>query len=119
MHSGPRPPSTIPSILWDHQGPEELPYLRSLAAGVNRRLLEVERLGHNCTLSRKALDRLQRPALEKGQRAPGLRFESNSGPLTVVSGVRSSHVGSRSRDRFDAAGASGGTSPVLYTVAAP
>ena len=51
-----------------------LPYLRTLAVGVNRRLLEAEQLSHNCTLSQKALDRLQRPTLEGGQRAPGLRF---------------------------------------------
>jgi hypothetical protein len=53
---------------------KNLPYLRTLAAGVNRRLLEVERLTHNCTLSQAALDRLQRPTLEDGRRAPGLRF---------------------------------------------
>jgi len=53
---------------------KNLSYLRTLAAGVNRRLLEAERLSHNCTLSQKALDRLQRPTLEDGQRAPALRF---------------------------------------------
>jgi hypothetical protein len=53
---------------------KNLPYLRSQAIGVNRRLLEVERLSHNCTLSQEALDRLQRPAVVGDQRAPGLRF---------------------------------------------
>jgi hypothetical protein len=53
---------------------KNLPCLRTLAAGVNRRLLEAERLSHNCTLTQKALDRLQRPSMEDGQRAPGLRF---------------------------------------------
>jgi hypothetical protein len=53
---------------------KNLPFLRNQASAVNRRLLEVERLGHNCTLSQEALDRLQRPTLEADQRAPGLRF---------------------------------------------
>jgi hypothetical protein len=53
---------------------KNLPYLRTAAAGVNRRLLEAERLSHNCTLTQKALDRLQRPTVEDGGRASGLRF---------------------------------------------
>ncbi len=53
---------------------KNLGYLRGVATGVNRRLLELERLSHNCTLSQEALDRLQRPTLEDNQRAPGLRF---------------------------------------------
>ncbi len=53
---------------------KNLGYLRSVASGVNRRLLEVERLNHHCTLSQEALDRLQRPTQEAAQRAPGLRF---------------------------------------------
>jgi hypothetical protein len=49
-------------------------YLRTIGQQVNRRLLEVERVSHNCALSQEALDRLQRPSLECGQRASGLRF---------------------------------------------
>src|SRR5262249_23586525 len=41
---------------------------------VNRKLLEVERLSHQCVLTQDALDRLQRPTLEGGQRASALRF---------------------------------------------
>ena len=44
------------------------------AEQVNRKLLEVERLSQHCILSQDALDRLQRPTLEAGRRAPGLRF---------------------------------------------
>jgi hypothetical protein len=53
---------------------KNLPYLRSVGAQINRRLLEVERVSHNCALSQEALDRLQRPKKEQGQRIPGLRF---------------------------------------------
>lgn len=53
---------------------KNLPYLRNQATAVNRRLLEVERVSHHCTLSQEALDRLQRPTMEADQRAPGLRF---------------------------------------------
>jgi hypothetical protein len=49
-------------------------YLRTLASGVNRRLLEVERVTQNCTLSQEAFDRLQRPSVDGTQRAPALRF---------------------------------------------
>lgn len=53
---------------------KNLGYLRTLAAGVNRRLLEVERVSQNCTPSQEAFDRLQRSSLEGSQRAPALRF---------------------------------------------
>jgi hypothetical protein len=53
---------------------KNLPYLRTVAANVNQRLLEVERLSQNCTLSQEALDRLQRSTLEGHTRAPALRF---------------------------------------------
>jgi len=51
-----------------------LDYLRKVGATVNRRLLEVERIGQDCTLSQKAFDRLQRPTVEQGQRASALRL---------------------------------------------
>jgi hypothetical protein len=53
---------------------KNLPFLRSVGDQINRRLLEIERVSHNCTLSQQALDRLQRPKREQGQRIPGLRF---------------------------------------------
>jgi hypothetical protein len=49
-------------------------YLRTLASGVNRKLLEVERVSQNCALSQEAFDRLQRPSIDGSQRAPALRF---------------------------------------------
>ena len=49
-------------------------YLRTIGEHVNRKLLEVERVSHNCTLSQEALDRLQQPTVEQGLRASGLPF---------------------------------------------
>jgi hypothetical protein len=53
---------------------KNLHYLRNVGEQINRRLLETERVSHNCALSQEALDRLQRPKREQGQRIPGLRF---------------------------------------------
>lgn len=51
-----------------------LPHLRDLGDQVNRKLLEVERVGHQCVLTQDALDRLQQPTVENGQRTSALRF---------------------------------------------
>jgi hypothetical protein len=51
-----------------------LSHLRDLGDQVNRKLLEVERVSHQCVLTQDALDRLQRPTVEAGQRAAALRF---------------------------------------------
>jgi hypothetical protein len=49
--------------------------LRSIGQQVNARLLDTERVTHNCVLDQAALDRLQRPSRdERGLRAPALRF---------------------------------------------
>jgi hypothetical protein len=40
----------------------------------NRKLLEVERVSQQCVLTQEALDRLQRPTVEAGQRTSALRF---------------------------------------------
>jgi hypothetical protein len=53
---------------------ENLVHLRKIGQTVNRKLLEVERLSHNCALSQEAFDRLQRPTVHDGQRASALRF---------------------------------------------
>lgn len=49
-------------------------HLRDLGDQVNRKLLEVERVSHHCVLTQDALDRLQRPTVETGQRTSALRF---------------------------------------------
>ena len=51
-----------------------LSHLRDLGDQVNRKLLEVERVSHHCVLTQDALDRLQQPTIEAGQRASALRF---------------------------------------------
>lgn len=51
-----------------------LPFLRDLGQQVNRKLLEVERLSHHCVLTQDALDRLQQPTVQAGQRVSALRF---------------------------------------------
>jgi hypothetical protein len=53
---------------------DQLSYLRDLGEGVNRRLLEVERVSQACVLTQDALDRLQQPTVEAGQRVSALRF---------------------------------------------
>jgi hypothetical protein len=51
-----------------------LTHLRDLGDQVNRKLLEAERVSHQCVLTQHALDRLQRPTVEAGQRTSALRF---------------------------------------------
>ncbi len=56
------------------KGLNNLPHLRRIGQLVNARLLEMERVSHNCALTQHGLDRLQKPTLEAGQRVPALRF---------------------------------------------
>jgi hypothetical protein len=51
-----------------------LAHLRDLGDQVNRKLLEVERVSHQCVLTQDALDRLQQPTVEAGQRTSARRF---------------------------------------------
>jgi hypothetical protein len=52
-----------------------LPYLQQIGREINRRLLDVQRISHNCHLSQNSIERIVQPTLNKaGQRAPGLRF---------------------------------------------
>ena len=57
-----------------NKGLDNLPHLQAIGQQINNKLLEIERVGQNCTLSSEALDRLQRPTIEAGQRASALRF---------------------------------------------
>ena len=41
---------------------------------MNRKVLEVERVSQQCVLTQDALDRLQQPTVEDGQRTSALRF---------------------------------------------
>ena len=52
-----------------------LPFLQHIGREVNRRLLDVQRVSHNCHLSQESLERVVQPTVtQNGQRAPGLRF---------------------------------------------
>lgn len=63
-----------PEDFYVRKGVDNLSFLRDLGEGVNRKLLEAERVSHHCVLTQDALDRLQRPTLETGQRVSALRF---------------------------------------------
>jgi hypothetical protein len=53
---------------------KNLPFLRTVGDQANRRLMEIERVSQNCTLTQDTLDRLQHPTVENGHRASALRF---------------------------------------------
>lgn len=63
-----------PRDFYVNKGVDNLPHLRELGHQVNRRLLEVERVSPHCVLTQDALDRLQSPSVETGQRISALRF---------------------------------------------
>jgi len=63
-----------PNDFYVNKGLENLPYLRELGHQVNRKLLETERVSHQCVLTQDALDRLQQPTVDAGQRVSALRF---------------------------------------------
>ena len=48
--------------------------LRRVGFAANRRLLEVERISHDCALGEEAFQQLQQPRQIENQRAPALRF---------------------------------------------
>jgi hypothetical protein len=52
-----------------------LPALRQVGFGANRRLLDVQRVSHDCMIGEDAFRQVTRPAEVDGQRAPALRFE--------------------------------------------
>ena len=51
-----------------------LPELREIGFAANRRLIEVERLSHDCILSEDTLQAISRPVAAGRQRTSGLRF---------------------------------------------
>jgi len=77
-----------------------LTHLRDLGQQVNRKLLEVERVSHECVLTQDALDRLQRPTVEGGQRVSALRFGDPRvmALLQAVTGFTHLPHGFRNRD---------------------
>jgi hypothetical protein len=53
---------------------KNLPALRRIGFQANRRLLDVERISHDCALGEAAFDQLQRPTKTGGTLVPALRF---------------------------------------------
>jgi hypothetical protein len=51
-----------------------LEQLQDTARAINHRLLDAERVGQGCVLASPAFERVARPTLEEGRRAPALRF---------------------------------------------
>jgi hypothetical protein len=51
-----------------------LPELQAKARDVNRRLLDHEHVGQGCVLASPAFERIARPSVTDGRRAPALRF---------------------------------------------
>ena len=53
---------------------KNLPALRQIGFQANRRLLDVQRVSHDCAIGEDAFDKVVRPAEVAGQRASALRF---------------------------------------------
>src|SRR6266404_2253122 len=51
-----------------------LPALREIGFRANRRLLDVQRLSHDCTIGEDAFRRINEPVIVDGQRSSALRF---------------------------------------------
>jgi hypothetical protein len=58
-----------------NKGLKNLPYLQQLGRKINRRLLDVQRVSHNCGMSDESIQKVVQPTVTKDdQRAPGLKF---------------------------------------------
>jgi hypothetical protein len=57
-----------------NKGLMNLPALRAIGFQANRRLLDVQRLSHDCRIGEGAFRQVNEPAVVKGQRASALRF---------------------------------------------
>ncbi len=53
---------------------KNLPALRQVGFRANRRLLDVQKISHDCSIGEDAFDRVVRPVEAQGQRASALRF---------------------------------------------
>jgi hypothetical protein len=53
---------------------KNLPELRQIGFRANRRLLDVQKVSHDCSIGEDAFDKVVRPIEVTGQRAAGLRF---------------------------------------------
>ena len=64
-----------PNDFGVNKGLSNLPYLQKIGRGINRRLLEVERVSHNSGLSGDSIQRVVQPTVTAdGEKAPALKF---------------------------------------------
>lgn len=77
-----------------------LDQLRTAADRINHKLLEVERVSHNCALTQDTFDQLHRPTLVNHQRASALRFADPrvTALLHGLCAFQHLHSGFRNRD---------------------
>lgn len=76
-------------------------YLQTLGRHINRRLLDVQRVSHNCGLSGESVERVVQPSVtQDGQRAPGLKFGDRRVMALFVALTSFSHLlhGFRNRE---------------------
>lgn len=84
-----------------NKGLANLNYLQRLGRRINRRLLEVERVSHNCGLSADSIQRVVQPTVnQEGQKAPSLRFGQPRVMALLVALSRFQHLidGFQNRD---------------------
>lgn len=56
---------------------KNLPALREIGFQANRRLLDVQRVSHDCRIGEDAFQQVARPVVVHGQRVPALRFDDD------------------------------------------
>jgi len=57
---------------------KNLPLLRDIAFPANRRLLDVQRVSHDCAIGEQAFDRITQPGIIQGQRVSGLHLDDHT-----------------------------------------
>jgi hypothetical protein len=90
-----------------------LPKLREIGFAANRRLIEIERMSHDCILSEDAFQAINRPVAAGRQRASGLRFADQRvhALLHALILFRQLAQGFRAADLRQHLGALSGTNP--------
>ncbi|HEX6878815.1 MAG TPA: hypothetical protein VF135_00495 [Terriglobales bacterium] len=101
-----------------NKGLSNLAYLQQVGRHINRRLLEVERVSHNCGLSADSIQRVVQPTVtDDGEKAPGLRFGNPRVMALFTALTLFQHLmnGFRNRDLREHVAALLGTGPEGYT----
>src|SRR6202163_3240594 len=72
---------------------KNLPDLRKIGFAANRRLLDVQRVSHDCSIGEDTFDQVVRPVQVDGQRASALRFGACTGSVHCAGPIWSSAAG--------------------------